>query len=212
MSQSVFQRAVLPAIIIVVGFAAITFITGPLEQSRPHLSEGYGDTDLTLNGSRLKGFAFGMEGLLADWYWIRSLQYIGDKLLSRTDINIEDLRDLNPRLLYPFLDNATDLDPHFIAAYSYGAIVLPAIDPEKAIALANKGIARNPDQWRLYQHLGYVYWKLGRYEEAAQTYEKGSQIAGSSDVYAFDGRGDENTRRQPDDGPCYILRDAQWLV
>ena len=59
-------------------------------------------------------------------------------------------------------------------------MILPAIDKGKAIELASKGIANNPNQWRLYQHLAYIYWKLGRYDEAAETYGKGSQIAGSA--------------------------------
>jgi tetratricopeptide (TPR) repeat protein len=77
------------------------------------------------------------------------------------------------------LDNATTLDPKFTAAYAYGAIVLPAIDKEQAIAIAKKGIANNPNEWRLYQHLGYIYWKLGRYHEASETYAKGSEIEGA---------------------------------
>jgi tetratricopeptide (TPR) repeat protein len=122
-----------------------------------------------------------MEGLIADWYWMRALQYLGDKLVSAKSetINLDDLRELNPRLLYPYLENATDLDPHFVAPYSYGALVLPTIDPEKAIAITRKGIANNPDQWRLYQHLGYIYWKLGRYDEAAEAYDTGSQVPGA---------------------------------
>ncbi|MEO7659807.1 MAG: hypothetical protein ABIV48_09355, partial [Pyrinomonadaceae bacterium] len=71
-------------------------------------------------------------------------------------------------------------DPHFIAAYSYGAIVLPAVDQEKAIEFATNGIANNPDEWRLYQHLGFIYWRLGRYDDAAQTYELGASIPGAS--------------------------------
>jgi tetratricopeptide (TPR) repeat protein len=123
-----------------------------------------------------------MEGLMADWYWMRSLQYIGDKILKRKSdaLNIDDLRDLNPRLLYPLLENATDLDPHFIGAYAYGAIVMPAIDPEKAVVLAEKGIANNPHEWRLYQYLGYIFWKVGEYEKASETYEQGSRVAGAA--------------------------------
>jgi tetratricopeptide (TPR) repeat protein len=113
---------------------------------------------------------------------MRSLQYVGDKLVnSKSDvINIEDLRDLNPRLLYPYLQNATDLDPHFIAAYSYGAVVLPAIDIDKAIALTEKGIANNPQEWRLYQYLGYIYWHQKDYAKAAEYYERGSEIRGAA--------------------------------
>ena len=182
MIASVLQKIILPAAIIVAGFAAVVPLSGYVSSMRPQLPDGYDDTDLSVNGSRLKGFAFGMEGLMADWYYMRSLQYIGDKIVKSTSevINIEDLRDLNPRLLYPLLENATDLDPHFIAAYSYGALVLPAIDPEKAIDLATKGIVNNPAEWRFYQYLGYIYWKLGRYENAAETYGKGSQINGAA--------------------------------
>ncbi|HEX3101299.1 MAG TPA: hypothetical protein VHQ01_05890 [Pyrinomonadaceae bacterium] len=178
-NDSFFSGIVLPAAIVIAGLAAVIWLSGMLEQNRPQLPENYGDTDLTMNGSRLKGFAFGTEGLIADWYFMRSLQYIGNKMISSKSetINIDDLRDLNPRLLYPLLDNATDLDPNFIAAYSYGAMVLPAIDKEKAIELIKKGIARNTDSWRLYQHLAYIYWKLKRYDEAAEIYERGSQIA-----------------------------------
>jgi tetratricopeptide (TPR) repeat protein len=182
MSHSVLKKIILPATIMVVGFAAVTYLSGVIAAARPPLPEGYEDTDLTFSGSHAKGFALGMEGLMADVYFMRALQYIGDKLVKTgiETLNIEDLRSLNPRLLYPLLDNATDLDPHFIAAYSYGAVVLPAIDPDKAIALASKGIANNPDHWRLYQHLGYIYWRLGRYEEAADIYDRGSRIDGAA--------------------------------
>ncbi len=179
---SFFSKIVLPAALVIAGFIAVVWLSGVIERNRPHLPESYGDSDLSMNGSRLKGFALGTEGLIADWYFMRALQYIGDKMLSSKSetVNIDDLRDLNPRLLYPLLNNATDLDPHFIAAYSYGATVLPAVDKEKAVELTNKGIANNPDSWRLYQHLGYIYWKLGRYDKAAESYEKGSQISGAA--------------------------------
>ena len=167
--------------IIVAGFTAIFGLSGFIEQNHPKLPDDFTDSDLSMNGSRLKGFALGMEGLMADWYWVRSLQYIGDKMVARPDIqlDVEDLTPFNPRLLFPLLENATDLDPHFIAAYSYGAIVLPAIDKERAVAFASKGIENNPKEWRLYHHLGYIFWKLENFEKAAETYELGAAIPGS---------------------------------
>ena len=181
MRSSLFKNTILPLAIIVVGFAGVIGLSGYLDRIRPVLPADYDDSDLTMNGSRLKGFALGFEGLMADWYWMRSLQYIGGKLIKSNAefVNIDDLSNLNPRLLYPMLQNATDLDPHFIAAYSYGAVVMPAIDKEKAIEIAQKGIANNPTEWRLYQYLGYIYWKIGRYDLAADTYERGSEIAGA---------------------------------
>ncbi len=157
------------------------FVAARAVESRPQLSAEYADADLEFQGKKLRGWSLGSEGLLADWYWMRSLQYIGDKVVNSKEefINVEDLRPLTPRLLYPLLDNATDLDPQFMAAFSYGSIVLPAIDPEQAIALTKKGIAANPESWRLYQYLGYIYWRQKRFEEAAATSDRGPRIAGA---------------------------------
>lgn len=176
------RTTIIPLTVVIVCFALSVILGQHIETTKPPLPENYGDSDLEMNGSYLKGYALGTESLIADWYYMRSLQYVGDKLLnSKSDyINIEDLRDLNPRLLYPYLDNATDLDPHFIAAYTYGAIVLPAIDQQQAIKLTEKGISNNPNEWRLYQHLGYIYWHSGNYEKAAESYQNGSDLAGAA--------------------------------
>ena len=182
MNRSSIAKTLGQSFVVVAGFVLVAYLTVYIEGVRPALPEDYGDMDLTLHGAKLKGFALGMEGLLADLYYMRALQYIGDKIIHAKSevINIDDLRDLNPRLLYPMLDNATDLDPHFIEAYIYGAVVMPAINPEQAVAIAEKGVANNPNEWRIYRQLGYIYWKLGEYEKASEVYEKGSAIAGAS--------------------------------
>ena len=169
------------AAIIVFGFIAVFGLSNFLENNRPSLPESYIDEDLSMLGEHLEGYALGFEGLIADWYWMSSLQYIGDKIFNNDDkdLNLEDLRPLNPKLLYPLLDNATTLDPKFLTIYSYGAIVLPAIDPKQAIKITEKGIENNPGEWRLYQHLGYIHWRLKNYEKAAEVYENGSKIAGA---------------------------------
>ncbi|MEO6590013.1 MAG: hypothetical protein ABIP06_11990 [Pyrinomonadaceae bacterium] len=168
--------------VIVFGFAAVFFLSLFLQKTVPVLPEEYEDEDLALKGSQMKGYALGTEGLIADWYWMKSLQYIGDKMMkNKAELNINDLTPLNPRLLYPYLDNASDLDPQFIELYSYGAMLLPAIDHYQAIQIVQKGIKNNPDEWRLYHYLGYIYWKIGVFDKAAQAYEKGSTIEGAPD-------------------------------
>ena len=174
------KQIIISAALIVVGFGLIYVLSNFIESKRPPLPENYADQDLALQGAKLKNYSLGFNGLIADWYWMQSLQYLGDKIIkSKENINIEDMRSLNPRLLYPLLDNATELDPQFLAAYSFGAVVLPAINPEQAIKITEKGIANNPNEWRLYQHLGFIYWRLKNYEKAAEVYEKGSNIAGA---------------------------------
>lgn len=176
------KQIVLSSVLIAIGFGLIFVLSNFLESNQPALPENYEDQDLALQGAKLKGFALGFEGLIADWYWMQSLQYIGNKMQKNTNekFNLEDLRPLNPRLLYPLLDNATSLDPQFLAAYSYGAVVLPAIDPDQAIKITEKGIANNPNTWRFYQHLGYIYWRIKNYEKASEVYEKGSEIEGAA--------------------------------
>ncbi len=167
--------------ILVFGFGAIFGLSRYVESVKPTLPEGVEDEDLALQASKLKGYSLGLEGLLADWYWMKSLQYLGDKFVKSNEKNIDigDLRPLNPRLLYPLLDAATTLDPKFMAAYSYGAVVLPAIDGEQAIKIAEKGIKENPNEWRFYHQLGYIYWRMKNYEKASELYEQGSNIPNS---------------------------------
>jgi len=179
--RSLIKDLALPLAIIIVGFAVLSPLSDLVASRKPQLPESYNDADLFVKGRELKGFVLGTDSLVADWYWMRALQYIGDKVVnSKEDLRLDDLRSLNPRLLYPMLDSATDLDPHFIAPYAYGAMVLPAIDGEQAIAIAKKGIANNPNEWRLYQHLGYIYWRAKQYENAAAAYDQGSKVEGAA--------------------------------
>jgi tetratricopeptide (TPR) repeat protein len=120
------------------------------------------------------------NGLVADWYWLRTLQYVGRKAAAHEGaIQIDNLSSLNLKILAPLLENATTLDPQFMAAYDYGAVVLPAVDVDAAIKLINKGIEANPNAWRLRAYLGYIYWQQGRYGEASEAYAAGTRIAGA---------------------------------
>jgi tetratricopeptide (TPR) repeat protein len=124
--------------------------------------------------------SLGFNGLAADWYWMRSLQYVGKKMNNyQGNIRLDDLSNLNLKLLAPLLDTATTLDPEFIEPYEYAAVVLPAIDVQQAIRLTQKGINANPNAWRLYHQLGYIYWRQGQYQLASETYARGAQIPGA---------------------------------
>lgn len=158
-------------------FAAIGYAIVFALQPAPENPAVTTDDAAFVNAGAFRGYLLGGEGLAADWYWIKALQHVGDKMaLAQGDIDLENLRDLQITHLYPYLNAATDLDPNFLAPYSYGAVVLPAIDREQAIAIAEKGIQQNPGQWRLYQHLGYIHWRAGEYENAADAYSRGAEI------------------------------------
>ena len=133
---------------------------------RPHnASSQFAEEQLYLNGPTMKRLTLSFNGIAADWYWMRSLQYVGGKIVNYEDthagkFDLNDLSSLDLRLLPSLLRMATTLDPQFLEPYYYGALVLPDIDGNEAIALLERGIAANPNQWRLYQHLGYIYWQI----------------------------------------------------
>ena len=167
-------------LVIVVGMASAALLVRWTDTLRPPVDPNAIDESLYLNDKTARRLSLGFNGLAADWYWMRSLQYVGKKLFNSTgDISLDDLSGLNMKLLAPLLDTATTLDPEFIEPYEYAAIVLPTIDVQHAIRLTQKGIDANPNAWQLYHHLGYIYWRQGQYEIAAETYGRGAQISGA---------------------------------
>ena len=127
------------------------------------------------SGKVLKRLSLGYSGLLADIYWTRAVQYFGSRHLHSDP-------STRYELLYPLLDITTDLDPHLIVAYQFGSIFLSqqppegAGEPDKAVALVEKGIRENPDYWRLYFTLGFIQYLDRRdYKAAQQAFEKGSE-------------------------------------
>ncbi len=138
------------------------------------------DEQLYITGNSARRLSLGFNSIAADWYWMRSLQYVGNKILSAPEgVQLDDLGQLNMKLLAPLLDTATTLDPEFLEPYEYAAIVLPAIDVGEAIRITQKGIAANPTAWRLYQQLGYIYWQQGKFQEASEAYGRGARIPGA---------------------------------
>ena len=168
------------ALIVVFGMLATVALARAIDERRPVIDINESDDSLYLNAKTAKRLSLGFNGLAADWYWMRSLQYVGRKIMAVDEnVAIDDLGQLNLKQLAPLLENATTLDPEFLDPYEYAAVVLPAIDVQEAIRLTRKGIDANPDAWRLYQHLGYIYWQQGDYAAAAEVYGRGAQLPGA---------------------------------
>jgi tetratricopeptide (TPR) repeat protein len=168
--------------VILCGLGAAAGLSRWLELRHPPAAQlaQKGLDDLYLKPEQARRLSLGFNAMAADWYWMRSLQYVGRKIGAHEGgIQIDDLSPLNLKILAALLENATTLDPQFMAAYEYGAIVLPAVDVEAAIKLAKKGIAANPKAWRLYTYLGYIYWQQNRFHEASETYAAGARIEGA---------------------------------
>jgi tetratricopeptide (TPR) repeat protein len=181
MNQNFTKTLLISFAVLIAGFVGVWKLSDILTETRPQLSASIEDADLTFKSEKLAKYNIGFNGLIADWYWISALQYLGKKAVAnKGNYSFNDLKPLNPKQLYPLLDTATTLDPKFVNVYSYGAIILPSLDEEKAIKIAEKGIANNPSEWRLFQHLAYIYWKKGDFKKAASIYDEGSKIEGAA--------------------------------
>src|ERR1700730_7338036 len=135
-------------LVIFIGLAGIVGLSRLIDSRRPSIDAKFEEEQLYINGKTVKKISLGFNGLAADWYWMRSLQYVGRKALNAPrDIQLDDLGQLNVKLLAPLLDTATTLDPEFMEPYEYAAVVLPGVNVEDAIRIARKGIAVNPSAW-----------------------------------------------------------------
>lgn len=166
-------------LVVVIGMTCAALLVRRLDTLRPPEDPNAIDESLYVNGKTARRISLGFNGLAADWYWMRSLQYVGRKIINDNDVPLDNLGLLNLKLLAPLLDTATTLDPEFLDPYEYAAIVLPSINVNEAIRITQKGIEANPNEWRLYHHLGYIYWQQHDYHAASEYYGRGAQIAGA---------------------------------
>ncbi|MGZ8847700.1 MAG: hypothetical protein ACXW3C_14670 [Pyrinomonadaceae bacterium] len=169
---------------IVVGLVAVTTLSRAIDARRSANNGEFAEESLYVSAPTAKRLTLAFNGLVADWYWMRSLQYVGGKIVAYQDshegrMDFDSLASLNLALLPQLLTISTTLDPQFMAPYEYGAMILPEIDSKEAIALLSFGIAQNPSTWRLYHHLGYIYWQRREYGKAGDVYGIGAKLPGA---------------------------------
>jgi tetratricopeptide (TPR) repeat protein len=157
---------------LILSLAASSLVLHRVDQLRP---QGTLDEVLFLSSPKvIKRASLGYDGLMACIYWTRAVQYFGYRHHSYA---------ASYNLLAPLLEITTHLDPHLLVAYEFGSSFLApqpphgAGEPERAIELMEYGIQNNPDNWRLYYDLGFVYYmELRDYKKAAETFERGSHV------------------------------------
>jgi hypothetical protein len=125
----------------------------------------------------VKRMSLGYSGLLADIYWTRVVQYFGTKHRANAKEYL---------ILEPLLTMTTALDPKLLPAYEFGSVFLAQKPPEgagnplAAARLVEQGIAANPQSWRLYYDLGFIYWlELKDPAKAADAFDRGSKVPGA---------------------------------
>jgi hypothetical protein len=158
--------------VLLTGFGGVWKLQGKIDTQRAALHQEQDDLVLR-SGTMLKAMSLEYAPLMADLYWTRVVQYYGDKR-ARHDANFE--------LLWPLLDVTTTLDANLIVAYRFGSTFLSepaprgAGRPDLAIELIQRGIRGNPEYWRLYEDLGFIYYfDLRDYPKASAAFLEGGR-------------------------------------
>ncbi len=116
----------------------------------------------------LKLVSLGYDSLVADYYWMRSLEHFGTASYHNRAYP----------LLEPLLRRALSLDPYFKSAYLFAgqALTLRGMDTRKADALLEQGLTYRPDVWQIAYYLGFnLYYFEGNYGRAAEVLTLASQ-------------------------------------
>jgi hypothetical protein len=131
------------------------------------------------SGQHVRRLFPGLEGLAADLYWLRTVQYFGGQRAFAPGGAMP--------VLGPLLDITVTLDPRMEVAYRYGAIFLAepvplgAGRPREAVALLERGARALPDNWRIRQDLGFfLFLYLHDHRRAAQVLLEASKLPGAA--------------------------------
>jgi hypothetical protein len=166
------SSALLLCVVLLVGFTGVWQLQRAIDTQRGALYQEQ-DALVLRSPAMLKLMSLEYAPLLADLYWTQVVQYYGDKR-ARHDANFQ--------LLWPLLDITTTLDPNLIVAYRFGSTFLAEPSPrgegrpDLAIELIHRGIQANPEYWRLYEDLGFIYYfELKDYSKSAAAFLEGSK-------------------------------------
>lgn len=165
-------------VLVLLGAAAVWAQVELVQRTRP--AERFEQMLYVQSPAVLTRLALSYDAVLADIYWIRTIQYYGGTRLSDAPVKTYDL-------LYPLLDLTTSLDPRFSIAYRFGAFFLSepapggAGRPDLAIRLLEKAMRANPHRWEYPHDIGFVHYRLGDYRRAAAWFQRAADVPGSAE-------------------------------
>jgi tetratricopeptide (TPR) repeat protein len=131
-----------PAILAAVVFAALAAASARVPLEPEALQAGkIREPDWLPDGRAVRLVAMGQHQLLAEAYWLKTVQYMGETALAGGDW----------RALHPLADITTDLDPRFGYAYQIAGSNLAGLAHryEEADRILQKGMRNVPDRWSL---------------------------------------------------------------
>lgn len=135
---------------------------------RPYLYD-----NLYLPSGKFMGqISLGYKQIVADMVWLSAVQYYGGYR--------KDYHDL--AYFEGLIRLVTDLDPHFIFPYTFGALVLSQdmSSFDRGIEILKKGMGHNPTSWQLPFEIGFLSYIDARDPDtAARYFDLASRLPGA---------------------------------
>jgi hypothetical protein len=115
---------------------------------------------------------FGFHALVADYYWIQSVQLVGET----------DMPEMFSEEIGQYIDLTTTIDPWVLHPYDAAAIWLVSSRAQvlEGNRLLRRGIEYHPDRWRTYYHLAFnLFYYLEETGEAADVLTQAIDLPGA---------------------------------
>lgn len=147
------------------------------------------------SGKFLNELSLGYKQVTADFVWFSAIQYYGDYRMGTHDL----------AYFAGLIDIITTLDPHFVFAYLFGALVISTDlnNFDVGVDVLKKGMVHNPSSWELPFQIGFLsYVNRVSFDLAARYFDLASRMPGAPDnarrfaafVYSKAGRSEESIK------------------
>jgi hypothetical protein len=149
---------VIAPLLVVLAFCGLTISQKRLDSIRQKTFQE--DLLYLPNDKLLNHFTAGMSSVIADFLWIRCIDYTVQHFKG----------DGKFTWLNHMCNVITRLDPNFTSVYRYGGIFLAALkaDDDAGIDLLKRGMANNPEAWELPYEIAMTYLLNRRDEPDSQ--------------------------------------------
>ena len=115
--------------------------------------------------------SLGFHNVAADAIWLLTIQYIGQQIMTAQNL---------PEL-FRLIDTVVTLDPHFVDAYTLGALFMnySGGNVQGAINLLERGVRANPTRWEPAHDLARTYYlDLKDYPKALHWFQVTDRLPG----------------------------------
>jgi hypothetical protein len=127
------------------------------------------------SGEFLEQASLGYRNLAADLLWFRTVQYYGGWIKDENDLS----------LFSHLIEVITDLDPQFIFAYTFGALIISQDIGYYAggVEVLKKGMQNNPGNWWIPFEIGFIYYVDAQdYANAERYFHLASRLPGADEI------------------------------